>query len=263
MKESQNADESGALLGCRDVEGAGHRLGLVGHHPDRAALDSAQGGDQLGRPAGPQLEQLPVVGDGRDGPAHVVGAGSAGREQVAQLGGRPVGRVGRRAGRRLLVGVVRQVVERGWPTTSRAGSGSSARRAATPVVRAWIRWPPSSLGGRLQPGELGHRGRPGDVGDRVRRHDDEVGHAEQQGRSGHRQAVGRRSRRGPPRSTPQRALAARPQPSREATPSTTSAPDDASTTTSGSRWARACGPRPRSSRCPCWRGIPGAGCDRP
>ena len=62
------ADEPGALLRRGDVEGAGQRLGLVGHEADGAPVDAAEGGDQLRRPPGPQLGHAPRRRPGRPPP---------------------------------------------------------------------------------------------------------------------------------------------------------------------------------------------------
>ena len=115
--------------------------GWLATTPTGLAADPAQGRDQLRRPARPHLEQVAVVGDRSDGVADVVGAGGAGRQEVAQLGGRAGLRVGARPDRRLIVGVVGQVLEGGRHHLEGV-LGSSARKAATPLERAWTVWPP-------------------------------------------------------------------------------------------------------------------------
>ena len=82
--------ESASLLGGGDVEGAGHRLGLVGDDADGPATDRREGGDQVRGECGPGLEQVPVVNDALDHVPDVVAARGGVGEEVAGLGGRAV-----------------------------------------------------------------------------------------------------------------------------------------------------------------------------
>ncbi len=160
-------DETGPLLGGRDVQGARHGQGLVGHHADGLAVDAGQGGDQLGGPTGPQLQQLPVVGQGRDDAADVVGArGPVGKDRRAA----PAwpGRRGRRGAR------ARRCRRRGRagsralaPRASTASASVATTSAATPVERAWTALPAELGGAQAQAGHLGHHGRARQVGQGV------------------------------------------------------------------------------------------------
>ena len=73
LKASQKRTKRAAFLRGGDVERAGQGPGLVGHHAYRHGRRRGQRGDELGGPAGPELEQVPVVGDGPQHVAHVIG----------------------------------------------------------------------------------------------------------------------------------------------------------------------------------------------
>ncbi len=66
-------DEAGTLLAAGDVERAGQRHGLVGHHADDVAVQPGVADDDVGGPVLLDLEELLVVHDARDDLAHVVG----------------------------------------------------------------------------------------------------------------------------------------------------------------------------------------------
>ena len=93
------AHEPGRLLRRRDVEATGEVQRLVGHDPDRPALDPAEADHDVLRVERVHLEELAVVEHVLDDPVHVVGlVGRVGDERVEfEVGvGHPTGRPARR-----------------------------------------------------------------------------------------------------------------------------------------------------------------------
>ena len=104
-------DETGALLGSGDVQGARHGLRLVGQHPDRLASHAHQCRHELGRPPRPQFDEVAIICDRSDHPAHVVAARRHRRDNVSKLGRGARSRVLRYRGRRKLIAVRRKETE--------------------------------------------------------------------------------------------------------------------------------------------------------
>ena len=115
---------------------------------------------------------------------------------VGRSAGSPVGHTG------LLVGVVGQVVEDLGHGFERRGGrlakgGHPGAAGVDPLAAQLVRR-------QAKAGQLGHRAGPGHVGHGVGGHDHHVGHAQQQRRSGHGQAVGDDDDRDHPRTLGQR-----------------------------------------------------------
>ena len=84
------------LDGCLDVDATGKDHGLVGDDADDIAVEAGKTDDHVFRPQFVHLEEAPVVHDGPDDLAHVVGFGGIDRDQCIQLRRKPVGVVERR-----------------------------------------------------------------------------------------------------------------------------------------------------------------------
>ena len=174
------------------------------------AVDGRERGDEVGGPAGSQLEQLAVVDDAADDVAHVVAAGGRRGQDGAGLWCRAVGGVGgsgTRAAARRCSPAARPAAPR-WRARRRRASSTS--RLATPWHGRGCRRrrAPSVRHGHA--GELLHHVRAADEGVGVPRHHDVVGEPEQQrrardGRAGHHDEHGHDARAlhdGPGRGAP-------------------------------------------------------------
>ena len=88
------ADEAGGLDRGVDVEASGQHLGLVGHHPDRLAVEAGESDDDVLGVAREQLEEPFLVNDLLDDAAHVVRAVRVRGDCLAQSLALPVPLVG-------------------------------------------------------------------------------------------------------------------------------------------------------------------------
>ena len=101
-------DELGGLLGRVGEDRARAVGGLVRHDPHRSAVDTAEGGDDLGTELGTEFEGRALVRDAFDHVVHVVAPVRPFGHHRVDAGGRARGRAGVGAWR-LLVRVVREV----------------------------------------------------------------------------------------------------------------------------------------------------------
>ncbi len=106
-----DADVAARLVRGVDVEASRHVFGLVGDDADDFAPDAAEAGDDVLRPVGLDLEEVPVVDDFDDDVPHVVAPVGVGRHGSSQLRDGAVDVVFRLFVGRLFHVVARQVGE--------------------------------------------------------------------------------------------------------------------------------------------------------
>ena len=116
---------------------------VVGHDPDRVAVDVGEAGHQRRAVLGLELEEAAAVDDPGDHLAHVVGGAGVGGDHPVQLAGIDDRLVGRddRPGR---LGPAGPSVATMARTMARAWRSSAARWSVTPDRRACSSPPPSS-----------------------------------------------------------------------------------------------------------------------
>ena len=150
--------------------------------PDRAAVDPAQGRDQLGSPPGPQLGDVAVVGQAGRHPAHVVRAGRPvgdDRSQTAPDGDRTSRACPSGGSSSVWAGQQAQQVRH----VVHGLLGRCRLDGAQPAGPGVDGGPAELVDADPDPGELLDHGRTRHEGERVRGHDDQVGQPEQQGRT--------------------------------------------------------------------------------
>ncbi len=191
------ADETSPFLTGRDVDAAGHRLGLVGDNAHRMTTDRCETDDKIRRPLGPELVEDTVVDDGCDHRADVVGTGRGGRQQLPRLGDRPTGRVVGRDRRRHLIHVIRQVGEdleqvvlgliQLLDDRGRQSTAALVRTGAAQVETAHI-----------SAGEIAHHLRSGKIGVGISGEHHHVGQSEKERRTRQHGTIGDEEKRHDP-----------------------------------------------------------------